>query len=45
MDVEIVDVLRRKPSAVPKEASEGFEKLKLGKIYKEGWYVVFQARE
>ncbi|CAI9288599.1 unnamed protein product [Lactuca saligna] len=45
MDVEIVVVLRRKPFAVPKEAPKGFEKLKLGKIHKEGWHVVFQARE
>nr|KAJ0213922.1 hypothetical protein LSAT_V11C400190050 [Lactuca sativa] len=45
MDVEIVVVLRRKPSVLPKEAPKGFEKLKLSKIYKEGWYVVFQARE
>lgn len=45
MDVEIAVVLRRKPSVLPKEAPKGFEKLKLSKIYKEGWYVVFQARE
>ncbi|CAI9286615.1 unnamed protein product [Lactuca saligna] len=38
-------MLRRKPSIQPKEDPEGFEKLKLGKIYKEAWYVVFQARE
>ncbi|CAI9276630.1 unnamed protein product [Lactuca saligna] len=35
MDVEIAVVLRKKPTAVPKEAPEGFEKLKLGKIYKK----------
>ncbi|CAI9297391.1 unnamed protein product [Lactuca saligna] len=40
MDVEIAAVLRRKPSILPKESLEGFEKLKLGKIYREGWYVV-----
>ncbi|CAI9277065.1 unnamed protein product [Lactuca saligna] len=45
MDVEITVVLRRKPFVQPKEASNGFEKLKLGKVYNEGWYVVFQARE
>ncbi|CAI9262775.1 unnamed protein product [Lactuca saligna] len=45
MDVEIAVVLQRKPSDVPKEAPEGFEKLKLGKIYKESWYVVFQVSE
>ncbi|CAI9267849.1 unnamed protein product [Lactuca saligna] len=43
MDVEIVGLLRRKLSVLPKEALEGFDKLKSGKIYKEGWYVVFQA--
>lgn len=31
MDVEIDAVLRKKPTKVPKEAPEGFEKLKLGK--------------
>ncbi|CAI9280710.1 unnamed protein product [Lactuca saligna] len=35
MDVEIATMLRRKPSAVPKEAPEGFEKLKLRKFCKE----------
>ncbi|CAI9272920.1 unnamed protein product [Lactuca saligna] len=45
MDVEIVVVLRRKPSIVPKQAPKDLEKLKLRNIYKEGWYMVFQARE
>lgn len=45
MDVEIVVVLRKKPSTIPKEATKDFEKLKLGKIYKEGWFVVYQSRE
>ena len=45
MDVEIVVVLRRKPSVLSKEVPEDFEKLKPRKIYKEGWYVVFQLRE
>ncbi|CAI9264999.1 unnamed protein product [Lactuca saligna] len=45
MVVEIVVVLRKKTSVVLKEDEEGFERLKLDKIYKEGWYVVFQARE
>ncbi|CAI9289883.1 unnamed protein product [Lactuca saligna] len=44
MDVERVVVLRRKPSVLHKEVPEGFKKLKLGNIYKEGLYVVFQAR-
>ncbi|CAI9289762.1 unnamed protein product [Lactuca saligna] len=45
MDMEIANVLQRNPSVLPKEVSEGFEKLKLGKIYKEGLYVVLKARE
>ncbi|CAI9288709.1 unnamed protein product [Lactuca saligna] len=45
MDVEITAVLRKKPSAVPKEYPKDLEKIKLGKIYKEGWYMVFQSRE
>lgn len=35
MDIEIAAVLRRKPSAIIKETLEGFEKLKVEKIYKE----------
>ena len=45
MDVEIAKILRRKPSVLPKQAPEDLEKMKLGKIYKEGWYMVFPARE
>ena len=45
MDVEIAVVLRRKPSVSPKEAPVGFEKLKIGKTYKEGWCVVFKVQE
>ncbi|CAI9277870.1 unnamed protein product [Lactuca saligna] len=35
MVVEIASMLRRKPSVLSKESPEGFEKLKLGKIYKD----------
>lgn len=35
-DVDIATVLRTKPSVVPKEAPNNFEKLKPGKIYKDG---------
>lgn len=45
MDVEIVVVLRKKPSTIPKEAPKDFEKLKPEKIYKEGWFVVYQSSE
>ncbi|CAI9287051.1 unnamed protein product [Lactuca saligna] len=45
MDVEIATVLRQKPSVVPKEAPKDFQKLKPGKIYKEGWFVVYTARD
>ncbi|CAI9298329.1 unnamed protein product [Lactuca saligna] len=45
MDVEIFAMLRKKPTTVPKEAPKGFENSMLRKIYKEGWYVVFQARD
>ncbi|CAI9281330.1 unnamed protein product [Lactuca saligna] len=45
MDVEIDVVLRRKPTVLLKEVLEDFEKLKLGKIQKEGQYVEFQMRE
>ena len=41
MDVEIVVVLRKKPSVVYKESPKDFEKLKLGKIYNKEWYVVY----
>ncbi|CAI9273082.1 unnamed protein product [Lactuca saligna] len=45
MDVDITTVLKRKPTTIPKEAPKDFEKLKPGKIYKEGWFVVYQLRE
>ncbi|CAI9279831.1 unnamed protein product [Lactuca saligna] len=45
MDVDIAKVLRKKPSVVPKEAPKDFEKLKPRKIYKDGWFVMYQARE
>nr|KAJ0186805.1 hypothetical protein LSAT_V11C900484900 [Lactuca sativa] len=45
MDVEIATVLRQKPSVVPKEAPKDFEKLKPGKIFKEGWFMVYTSRD
>ncbi|CAI9303077.1 unnamed protein product [Lactuca saligna] len=45
MDVDIVAVLKKKPTVVPKEALKDFEKLKPGKIYDDGWFVVYQSRE
>ncbi|CAI9268349.1 unnamed protein product [Lactuca saligna] len=45
MDVYSVVVLKKKPIVVPKEAPKDFEKLKPGKIYKEGPFVVYQSRE
>ena len=44
MDVDIATVLRQKPSVVPKEAPKDFEKLKTGKFYKEGWFMVYTSR-
>nr|KAJ0188191.1 hypothetical protein LSAT_V11C900483250 [Lactuca sativa] len=45
MDVDIATVLRQKPCVVPKEAPKDFEKLKPGKIYKEGWFMVYTSRD
>nr|KAJ0212498.1 hypothetical protein LSAT_V11C400221470 [Lactuca sativa] len=45
MDVDIATVLRQKPSVVPKEAPKDFEKFKPGKIYKEGWFMVYTSRD
>ncbi|CAI9276874.1 unnamed protein product [Lactuca saligna] len=45
MDMDIATVLKKKSTAVPKEASKYFEKLNPRMIYKEGWFVVYQLRE
>ncbi|KAL7587596.1 hypothetical protein Lser_V15G40912 [Lactuca serriola] len=45
MDVEIATVLRKKPTVLPKEALENFDKMKLNRIRKDGWCVAFQIRE
>ncbi|CAI9274883.1 unnamed protein product [Lactuca saligna] len=45
MDVDIAAVLRQKPNVVPKETLKDYEKLKPGKIYKEGWFVVYTSRD
>ena len=45
MDVEVVVVLRRKPSVLPKDNLYGFDKMKLRKIQKDGWCVAFQLKE
>ncbi|CAI9269764.1 unnamed protein product [Lactuca saligna] len=45
MDVDIVAVLQRKPSVLPKDNLDGFDKLKHGKIPKDGWCVAFQLKE
>ncbi|CAI9288108.1 unnamed protein product [Lactuca saligna] len=45
MNVEIVVVLRRKPFDLPKEVPEGFEKLKLGNIYKKGCHSVIEEED
>ena len=45
MDVEIDVVLRRKPSILPNDNPDGFDKMKLGKIHKNGWCVAFQLEE
>ncbi|CAI9281881.1 unnamed protein product [Lactuca saligna] len=45
LDVEVAGVLRKKPSTVLKEPPTDFKKLKLGKIYSKGRYMVYQARE
>ncbi|CAI9271820.1 unnamed protein product [Lactuca saligna] len=45
MDVDIATVLKKKPTAVPKEAPKDSEKLNPWKICKEGWFVVYQSRE
>ncbi|CAI9281543.1 unnamed protein product [Lactuca saligna] len=44
-DVDIPKVLKKKPTDVPREAPKDLEKLKPGRIYKEGWFVVYQYRE
>ncbi|CAI9303701.1 unnamed protein product [Lactuca saligna] len=42
MDVEIVVVLRKKPIVKPKEASYDVSKVKLGRIHKDNWSMIFQ---
>ncbi|CAI9290589.1 unnamed protein product [Lactuca saligna] len=44
MDAEIVVVLIRKPSVLPKDNPDGFDKMKLGKIQKNRWCVAFQLK-
>ncbi|CAI9279324.1 unnamed protein product [Lactuca saligna] len=43
IDVDIATILKKKPIVVPKEALKDLEKLNLVKIYKEGWFVVYQS--
>ena len=45
MDVEVAAVLRKNPSVVLKESPKELQKLKLGKVYRKEWDVVYQARE
>ncbi|CAI9259336.1 unnamed protein product [Lactuca saligna] len=45
MDVEIADVLKKKPIVNLKPEPRDFQKLKLGKINKENQNVVYQRRE
>ncbi|CAI9285990.1 unnamed protein product [Lactuca saligna] len=45
IDVEIVAMLRRKLSVLPKDNPGGFDKMKLRKIQKNGWCVDFQLKE
>ncbi|CAI9289698.1 unnamed protein product [Lactuca saligna] len=42
MDVEIVAILRRKPTVLPKEAPNDVSKMKLKRIQKDNWSVAFQ---
>ncbi|CAI9280619.1 unnamed protein product [Lactuca saligna] len=45
MDVDIAIVLSKNPIVVPKEALKDFEIVKPGKIYNDGWFMVYQSRE
>ncbi|CAI9270001.1 unnamed protein product [Lactuca saligna] len=42
MDVEITYVLKKKPILKPEEESKDLHKMKLGKIRKDNWSVVYQ---
>ncbi|CAI9282410.1 unnamed protein product [Lactuca saligna] len=44
-DVDIATLLKNNSTVVPMEALKDIEKLKPGKIYKEGWFIVYQTRE
>ncbi|CAI9263763.1 unnamed protein product [Lactuca saligna] len=45
MDVEITIVHRKRPSVLPKEALKDFDKMKPGKIQKDGSCMIFQMKE
>lgn len=45
VDVDIATVLKKKPTAVSKEAPKDLEKLKPWKICKEGSFLVYQSWE
>ena len=42
MDVEITAILKKKPILKPEEESKDLNKMKLGKIRKDNWSVVYQ---
>lgn len=43
MDVEIAVVLRKKPTVQPKEAPSDISKMKMGKIIRDNWSVMYQT--
>ena len=45
MDVEIASVLKKRPILKPEEDPKDLQKLKVGKIQKEHWSVVYNRRE
>lgn len=44
IDVEIASILKKKSIKKPEEESKDLNKMKLGKIQKENWSVVYQRR-
>ncbi|CAI9272355.1 unnamed protein product [Lactuca saligna] len=45
MDIEIASALKKKAIVNPEPEQKDFQKLKLGKINKENWNLVYQRRE
>ena len=45
MDMEIAYVLKKRPVVKPEEETMDFQKMKMGKIKKSNWIVVYQRKE